>query len=77
VAHDFDGRPLTESHRPQAIGADRPDDARERRGVVGERERAVLVVAETVHASTLANFRATRADAQSRPATHSLNARRS
>src|SRR5688500_2369630 len=62
VAHDFDRRPLTELHRPQAIGSDRPDDARERRGVVGECEGAVLVVPETVHASTLANFRATRAN---------------
>src|SRR5687768_3858633 len=76
VSHDFDRGPLAEPHRAQSIGADRPDYARERRRVVGEREGAVLVVPETIHASTLANFRATRT-AQSRPATHSLNARRS
>ena len=87
VSHDFDRGPFTEPHRAQSIGSDRPDDARERRRVVGKCEGAVLVVPETVHASTLANFRATRVGAagpaaptrtaQSRPATHSLNARRS
>lgn len=56
VTHDLDRGPVTEPHGPEAIGAHRPDDARKRRGIVGEREGTVLVVSETVHGSTLAKF---------------------
>jgi hypothetical protein len=72
VAHDVDRGPVTEPHRSQSIGAHRPDDARERRRVVGKCEGAVLVVPETVHASTLANFRATRVGAAGDAARHML-----
>ena len=52
VPDDLDRGPVAELRRAQAIGGDRPDDARDRRRVVREREGAVLVVGELIQRAT-------------------------
>ena len=52
VPDDLDRGPVAESGSAQAVRARGPDDARERRGVVREREGAVLVVRELIQRAT-------------------------
>ena len=49
VAEDFDRRPFTETRRAEPVRRDRAHDPSERRCVVGEQERGVLVVGQAVH----------------------------
>jgi len=51
VSDHLDRGPGTESRGSQTFWADRPHDARERRGVIREGECAVLVVCEPIHTS--------------------------
>src|SRR5438270_1131972 len=53
VPDDLEGGPLVELGRAELLGGDGPDDPGDRRGVVGEKERLVLVVAEPIHRPSL------------------------